>query len=198
MKKKVTLIILALGFAMLFAALAPALACPPKCFSFTAGSVAVSNPSVPGKIIPTNNGVIGVGTGIIDYGYSSILGYGVANEKDWYYYNTDPSSPAFLTGPGVSTSISSIDKEQNIYTFNGLGLWTYTGPTFTYNGPTCDAAVHGAVITTGEAFFSVLVTGTGTIQYTSGPWASETAVDTWAGVSFIDGSGIYSATAYVH
>ena len=198
MKKKVTLIVLALGLLMLFAAAAPVLACPPKCFSFTGGSVAVPNPSVPGKIILTKNGEIGLGTGAVDYTYASIFGYGMANEKDWFYFNTDPSSPAYLHGFGVGIIISSISREEDIYKFNGLSLWTYTGPAFTYSGPTCDAAVHGAAITTGEVFYSVLATGTGTVHYTSGPLAGENAVDTWAGVSFIDGSGIYGATIYVH
>ena len=196
MKGKVILFS-ALALVMLFAA-APVFACPPKCFSFTAGSVVVPNPSVPGKIIPTKNGEIGLGTGAVDYTYASIFGYGVANEKDWFYLNTNPSSPAYLTGSGVATIISSISKALDIYTFDGLSPWTYTGPTFTYSGPTCDAAVHGAAITTGEVFYSVLATGTGTVHYTSGPLAGENAVDTWAGVSFIDGSGIYSGTFYVH
>jgi len=198
MKKKVTLIVLALGLAMLFAAVTPVFACPLKCFSFTAGQVAVSNPNVPGKIILTTNYEFAIGAGSINYQYTSAFGYEVASEKDWSYFNTNPSSTAYLTGSLVGTVTSSVSKEEVMGTFNGLGLWTYTGPTFTYNGPSCDAAVHGAVITTGEVFYSVLLTGTGTAHYTAGPLAGENAMETWEGVSFIDGSGIYSATVNVH
>jgi len=162
MKKKVTLIVLALGLAMLFAAVTPVFACPLKCFSFTAGQVAVSNPNVPGKIILTTNYEFAIGAGSINYQYTSAFGYEVASEKDWSYFNTNPSSTAYLTGSLVGTVTSSVSKEEVMGTFNGLGLWTYTA------------------------------------HYTAGPLAGENAMETWEGVSFIDGSGIYSATVNVH
>lgn len=180
---------------ILLAIAAPAFACPTKqSFSFKNGEVSVPNLTVPSPtVIPTKTGEFILGSYATDYGYGSILGYQTFSEEDWLYINLST-----LTGYGRDTITSSTSIEQDVYTINGLSSWTYTGPTYTYNGPTCDAATHGALITTGEVFYGLLTTGTGIVHYTSGPLAGETAVDTWAGVGFPDNSGIYGATNYVH
>jgi len=192
-KKKVLLISLAMCLLILFAVAAPVMAYDPKPDpSLVVGIVSAPNLSIPPTVIPTLNGEIVLGLHITDYAYSSTLGSAIGSEEDWYQLNTLTS-----TGSGVDTIVTSISKEQDVYTFNGLGYWTYTGPDFTYNGPTCDAAVHGAAITTGKVLHGLLVTGVGTIQFTSGPLAGVTAVDIWAGIGYSDNSGIYAATYYV-
>ena len=192
MKKKVLLISLALCLLMLFAVAAPVMAYDPKPDpSLVVGIVSAPNLSIPPTVIPTLNGEIVLGLHITDYAYSTILGSATGNEEDWYQLNVGTS-----IGSGVDTIVTAISSEHDVYTFNGLGYWTYTGPTFTYKGPSCGAAVNGAVITTGKVLHGLLVTGIGTIHFTSGPLAGVTTVDTWAGVGFLDNSGIYAATYY--
>ena len=191
MKKKVALIALALSLLMLFAAAAPVMAYYPKpCFSFTLGEVIVPTYPPP-TVIPTNSGEFVLGYHSIDFGYS-ILGYQVFNEEDWFYQNLKT-----YTGYGVDIITSSSSEEHDAYTINGPSLWTYTGPTFTYEGPTYNEWISGAGISTGEPFIGLLITGTGSIHFTSGPLAGETAVDTFAGVIFPDNSGIFVTTFHV-
>jgi len=197
-KKKATLIVLALGLLMMFAAVAPVLAYNPKpCFSFTMGEVDVAN-GVGQVITKDNTAMIGIGDGSNCYRYSSLLGYWEGSLKNWFYL----SLPSY-TGGGVITWITSISVDQAVWSANGLGLWTYDGPTFTYSGPTitpplpAPPLVSGEKITTGEVFYGLLVTATGIIHFTSGPLAGETCVTTSAGVGY-GVWGVYSATVYVH
>jgi len=193
-KKKVPLIALAMGLLMLFAAAAPVMAYDPKPgFSFNLGEVIVPNPiALPPTVIPTASGEFVLGYHAIDYGYASILSYQVFNEEDWFYQNLKT-----YTGYGADVITSPSSEEHDVYTINGPSLWTYTGPNFTYKGPTYNEWISGAKITTGEEFPGILITGTGSIHFTSGPLAGETAVDTFAGVIFPDSSGIFVTTFYV-
>jgi len=197
-KKKVTLIVLALGLLMLFAAVAPVFAYNPKpSFSFTTGMVSFVNPSV-GQSITKDNILIEIGGGTSDYLYSSLLGYYEGNSWNSYYL-----SLSTYTGGGVITTVTSISVEHEVWRACGLGLGTYDGPTFTYSGPTITPPsptpplVHGETITTGEVFYGLLVTGSGIVHYTSGPLAGETCVTASTGIG-LGPWGVYSETVYVH
>ena len=193
--KRIMILVLPLALLMLFAAAAPAFAYTPKpCLSFVFGEIVTPNPSAaPPTVIPTANGEFVLGLGGIDWGYSSVLGYQALNEVDYLYINT-----ATATGWGAYTIVSSVSKEVGTITLNGLSSWTYTGPTFTYNGPTYGTMTNGATITSGTVVFGVYWTGTGIIHYTSGPLAGETAVGTWAGITLPDNIGIGTETICVH
>jgi len=169
-----------LAIVILFTAAAPVFACTPKCVSFTVYVIAPPNPSVPGTTVPTKDGILSIGTGSIDHEYSTLFGSQVAYEKDWFYLNTDSSSPDFLTGYGVATAVSSSFVEHDAYKLNGLGLYTYVGPTVT-DGIT--------TITSGEALFGILLSGIGAIQFTSGPYTGQTAMGTWSGVTVTTSEG---------
>jgi len=190
-KKKVTLIVLALGLLMMFAAVAPVFAYDPKPhFSFTQGQWAVANPSVPGTITIKNNVETIIGSESTDYRYSSMFGYLVFNE-----ILNNQINMATLTGFGFGTAksasaIGSTRVELYAWTLNGLGPYTYEGPTFKVGvGPTS--------YYTGEPFYGVLTKGCGTFMFTSGPYAGETGVLTFAGCYPTAGWGISSWTYYV-
>jgi len=186
MKKKVKLIVLVLGLLMLFAAAAPVFAYDPKPhFSFTQGQWAVANPSVPGTITIKNNVETIIGSESTDYRYSSMFGYLQFNEILNYQINV-----VTLTGFGFGTATKASAMGSNrvelyTWTFNGLGPYTYEGPTFSV-GPT--------TYYTGEQFYGVLTKGCGTFMFTSGTRAGETGWLTFAGCYPTAGWGISSWT----
>lgn len=179
--KKALLIVLALGLLMLFAAVAPVLAYDPKPhFSFTQGQWAVANPSVPGTITIKNNVETMIGSESTDYRYSSVFGYSVSDEILNNKINV-VTLTGFGFGRATCTAKGSTRMEFYAWTLNGLGPYTYEGPTF---------KVGTTTYYTGESFYGVLTKGCGTFVFTSGPYAGETGVLTFAGCYPTAGTGI--------
>lgn len=148
--KRMMILVFPLALVMLFAAAAPALACKPQQGTFT--QTGIGHAISPGIVTVDASNVQHVkeGHGEITF-FGSPWGTAVASTTN----NVDLSLTSF-TGTGYSTAV--FDYKTGVawgvvfLTFNGLGLYTYNGPTIT---------AYGLTVTPGQKIFGVLFSEVG-------------------------------------
>lgn len=148
--KRMMILVLPLALVMLFAAAAPALACKPQQGTFT--QTGIGHAISPGTVTVDTSNVQHVrgSHGEITF-FGSPWGTAVASTTN----NVDLSLTSF-TGTGYSTAV--FDYKTGVawgvvfLTFNGLGLYTYNGPTIT---------AYGLTVTHGQKIFGVLFSEVG-------------------------------------